>query len=277
MARRAVAAVLILVSLALLTVYLRESDEGGLHAAQRVGLAVLAPFEVAGERIARPFQDAYGYVSDLVSNKESTDRLEARIEQLQEELRQAQAASAENERLRELLAFVDGPRFPANFEPVTTRVIAQPSNAYNQRVLVAAGSDEGVKVGAPVMTGDGLVGVVTKVTSGYAQVTLLTDPSMFVSAQDADTEARGDVRASPSAGAGLILDRVDKELIVEPGDTIITSGWSSGKIASLYPFGIPIGEVTSVGRQDIELYMRIQLEPFVDFDSLSEVVVLVAR
>jgi rod shape-determining protein MreC len=277
MARRAVAAVLILVSLALLTVYLRESDEGGLHAAQRVGLAILAPFEVAGERIARPFQDAYGYVSDLVSEKESTDRLEARIGQLQEELRQAQAASSENERLRELLAFVDGPRFPANFDPVTTRVIAQPSNAYNQRVLVAAGSDEGVKVGAPVMTGDGLVGVVTKVTSGYAQVTLLTDPSMFVSAQDADTEARGDVRASASAGAGLILDRVDKELVVEPGDTVITSGWSSGEIASLYPFGIPIGEVTSVGRQDIELYMRIQVEPFVDFDSLSEVVVLVAR
>jgi rod shape-determining protein MreC len=277
MARRAVAAVLILVSLALLTVYLRESDEGGLHAAQRVGLAILAPFEVAGERIARPFQDAYGYVSDLVSEKDSTDRLEARIQQLQEELRQAQAASSENERLRELLAFVDGPRFPANFDPVTTRVIAQPSNAYNQRVLVAAGSDEGVKVGAPVMTGDGLVGVVTKVTGGYAQVTLLTDPSMFVSAQDADTEARGDVRASASAGAGLILDRVDKELVVEPGDTVITSGWSSGKIASLYPFGIPIGEVTSVGRQDIELYMRIQVEPFVDFDSLSEVVVLVAR
>jgi rod shape-determining protein MreC len=156
-------------------------------------------------------------------------------------------------------------------------VIAQPSNAYNQRVLVAAGSDEGVKVGAPVVTGDGLVGVVTKVTSGYAQVTLLTDPSMFVSAQDADTEARGDVRTSAAAGAGLILDRVDKELVVEPGDTVITSGWSSGKIASLYPFGIPIGEVTSVGRQDIELYMRIQVEPFVDFDSLSEVVVLVAR
>jgi rod shape-determining protein MreC len=277
MARRAVAAVLILVSLALLTVYLRESDEGGLHAAQRVGLAILAPFEVAGERIARPFQDAYGYVSDLVSEKESTDRLEARIEQLQEELRQAQAASSENQRLRELLAFVDGPRFPANFDPVTTRVIAQPSNAYNQRVLVAAGSAEGVKAGAPVVTGDGLVGVVTKVTSGYAQVTLLTDPSMFVSAQDADTEARGDVRASASAGAGLILDRVDKELVVEPGDTVITSGWSSGKIASLYPFGIPIGEVTSVGRQDIELYMRIQVEPFVDFDSLSEVVVLVSR
>ena len=230
-----------------------------------------------GERVARPFQDAYGYVADLVSEKETTDRLEARIEQLQEELRQAQAATAENERLRELLAFVDGPRFPANFEPVSARVIAQPSNPYNQRVLVAAGSSEGVTEGAPVVTDEGLVGVVTMVTSGYAQVTLLSDPSMFVSAQDAETEARGDVRASQSAGAGLILDRVDKELVVEPGDTIVTSGWSSGEISSRYPFGIPIGEVTSVGRQDIELYMRIQVEPFVDFDSLSEVVILVAR
>ena len=176
MARRAVAAALILVSLGLITVYLRESDEGGLHAAQEVGLAILAPLEEAGERVARPFQDAYGYVADLVSEKETTDRLEARIEQLQEELRQAQAATAENERLRELLAFVDGPRFPANFEPVSARVIAQPSNPYNQRVLVAAGSSEGVTEGAPVVTDEGLVGVVTMVTSGYAQVTLRVGP-----------------------------------------------------------------------------------------------------
>ena len=140
---------------------------------RRLGLAILAPLEEAGERVARPFQDAYGYVADLVSEKETTDRLEARIEQLQEELRQAQAATAENERLRELLAFVDGPRFPANFEPVSARVIAQPSNPYNQRVLVAAGSSEGVTEGAPVVTDEGLVGVVTMVTSGYAQVTLL--------------------------------------------------------------------------------------------------------
>ena len=57
----------------------------------------------------------------------------------------------------------------------------------------------------------------------------------------------------------------------------MTSGWSSGDLSSRYPFGIPIGHVTSVGQQDIDLYKRIQVEPFVDFDSLSEVVILVAR
>ena len=277
MARRAVAAALILVSLGLITVYLRESDEGGLHAAQEAGLAILAPLEEAGERIARPFQDAYGYVADLVSEKETTDRLEARIEQLQEELRQAQAATAENERLRELLAFVDGPRFPANFEPVSTRVIAQPSNPYNQRVLVAAGSSEGVTEGAPVVTDEGLVGVVTMVTSGYAQVTLAVGPvDVRVGAGRRDGGARRRPRfaerrrrADPGPGRQGARGRA--------GQHDRHSGWSSGEISSRYPFGIPIGEVTSVGRQDIELYMRIQVEPFVDFDSLSEVVILVAR
>ena len=76
MARRLAAAGLVLLSLVLLTVYLRESEDGGLHAAQRIGLAILAPFQVAGERIARPFQDAYGYVSDLVDAKAERDEFE---------------------------------------------------------------------------------------------------------------------------------------------------------------------------------------------------------
>ena len=41
--------------------------------------------------------------------------------------------------------------------------------------------------------------------------------------------------------------------------------------------GIAIGTVTSVGQQDIDLYKRIQVDPFVHFDSLSEVIVLVRR
>jgi rod shape-determining protein MreC len=281
MARRVVAAVLILVSLALLTIYLREDDEGGLHAAQRLGLAVLSPFEVAGERIARPFQDAYGYVSDLVGTKQDTDVFEARIASLEEQLRQYQNAAEENERLRGLLDYVDGARFPDDYRPVVGRVIAQPANAYNQTIVVAAGSDKGITPGSPVVTDEGLVGLVSKVTGGEAQVTLLTDESAAVSAvvvspQASDTPARGIIEPSPSA-AGLVLDRVDKALVVNVGDTVVSSGWTLGDLSSRYPYNIPIGTVTSVGRQDIDLYARVQVEPFVDFDSLAEVVILVKR
>jgi rod shape-determining protein MreC len=275
MARRFAVAVLVVVSLVLITVYLRESDEGALHEAQRIGLSVLAPFQAAGERVARPFQDAYSYVSDLVDAKAEKDALERRLQELSQDVIRYQTAAQENERLRELLSFVEGPRFPDDYRGIQTRIVAQPGGPYNQEILVAAGSADGVVRDAPVVTPDGLVGIVTAVSPSTAKVTLLTDQSVAVSAIDLVSGSRGVVKPAQSAGSGLVLDRVGKEQVVEEGDTIITAGWQTGDLASLYPWGIAIGKVTSVGQQDIDLYKRVQVTPFVDFDSLSEVIVLV--
>ncbi len=277
MARRLVAAALVVVSLVLLTVYLRESDEGALHGAQRIGQAALHPLQVAGERVARPFQDAYEWASDLVGVKSERDRLEAQVQALQQQVVELQTAAQENDRLRELLGYVSGPRLPDDYVPVTTRVLAQPANPYDQTILLAAGSGDGVTLDAPVVTQDGLVGRVTAVSPGAAQVTLLTDESINVSALDVETRAPGVLRRAPGAGSALVLDRVEKELVVEEGDVIVTAGWREGDLESLYPAGIPIGTVTSVGIQDIDLYQRVQVAPFVSFDSLAEVVVLVPR
>lgn len=274
-ARRLVAVGLVVASLILLTVYLRESDDGALHGAQRLGQAAIHPFVVAGERVARPFQDAYGWFADLVDVKGERDALQAKVQQLQQRVVENENAVQENERLRRLLGFVDGPRL-ADYDRIATRVVAQPSGPFDQTILVAAGSDDGVKVDAPVVTPDGLVGRVTKVAADASQVTLLTDVSLKVSAEDAETQAKGILQRSPSSD-GLILDRVDKQVVVHVGDQVITSGWEVGELKSLYPKNIPIGTVTSVGLQDIDLFQRIQVEPFVDFDALSEVVVLVQR
>jgi rod shape-determining protein MreC len=70
---------------------------------------------------------------------------------------------------------------------------------------------------------------------------------------------------------------VTKDKVVDRGDTIITAGWKSGKLASLYPRGIPIGVVTSVGELDTDIYKQIQVDPFVDFSSLDSVLVLVSK
>ena len=258
----------------MLTVYLRESDDGALHGAQRLGLAVLTPFQVAGERIARPFQDAYGYVSDLTDAKAEKDALAAQVQALRDQVILYQTAAQDNQTLRETLAFIDGPRFPQDFTPVTTRVIAQPASAYDQQILVAAGSSDGVAEDDPVVTSDGLVGKVTKVSSNASQVTLLTDQSMAVSAIDLTTAARGVAKPASSSDGGLVLDRVDKAERVEVDDMVVTSGWREGDLSSLYPRGIVVGRVTEVGQQDIDLFKRIQIAPAVDFDSLSEVVIL---
>jgi rod shape-determining protein MreC len=245
---RLVAAVLVLVSLGLITVYFRESEDGTLHEAQRIGLSVAMPFEVAGERIARPFRDAWGWASDLIGAKEENEKLRKEIEALRQRLIQNETAAGESERLRALLKFVDGPNFPAGFSGVATRVVGRPPSAYNQEVLIAAGSSNGIQRNDPVVTQDGLVGLVTDVTSNGAKVTLLTDQSSAVSAVVLESGAAGLVRHGPSDASALILDRVSKDELVEEGDLVITAGWRSGKLESLYPRGIPIGTVKSVGQ-----------------------------
>ena len=272
-----VAAVLVLFSLALITVYFRESEEGTLHSAQRIGLSVAMPFEVAGERIARPFRDAWGWTSDLVGAKQENEKLRKQLEALRQRVIQEQTAVSENDRLRDLLSFVDGPSFPAGFTGVSTRVVGRPPSAYNQQVLIAAGSSAGVRRNDPVVTEDGLVGLVTNVTSNGAKVTLLTDQSSAVSAIVLESGSAGLVRHGPSDSSALVLDRVGKDEFVEEGNLVITAGWRSGKLESLYPRGIPVGMVKSVGQQDVDLYKRIQVAPLVNFDALAEVIVLMPK
>lgn len=273
---RLVAAVLVLVSLGLITVYFRESSDGPLHAAQRIGVSVLMPFEVAGERVARPFRDGWAYVSDLFDAKSENDELRAELEEARDRLIAEQIAARENERLRELLGYIGGPSFPADFEPIAARVVGRPPTPYQQEVIIAAGSDAGVRKDAPVVTGDGLVGLVTEVTSNSAKVTLLTDQQSAVSSVVLESNAAGIVRHGTSAST-LILDRVGKDQLVEEGNLIVTAGWRSQRLESLYPPGIPIGKVKSVGQQDVDLFKRIQIAPLVDFDSLAAVIVLRAK
>lgn len=268
---------LVLIALALVTIYLREAEGGPLHAIQRGGSAALHPFQIAGERIARPFRDAYTYVSDLVDARSEAEALRKQVEELQRGRIESQGAAEEVARLRRLLDYKGSEDFPNGYEGVTARVIQVPSSPFEQEIVVAAGSGDGVQVDAPVITPDGLVGKVVKVGPDLSRVALLTDQQMGVTAQVLETQSRGIVRAAPSSGSGLVLDRVAKEEIVSAGDTVVTAGWREGELASLYPFGIVIGTITGVGLQDIDLYYRITIRPAVDFGSLTDVIVLKRR
>ena len=275
--RRVVAASLVLLSIVLITVYFREPSSGTLHHAQSAGATVLRPFEVAAERIARPFRDAYSYVTGLVHAKSENSRLRAENDRLRQLLIQNETAAQENDQLRRLLAYKGSPSFPKDYRPVATQLIVAAPSEFEQEVVVAAGSANGIREEDPVVTEDGLVGIVTMVARHAARVTLLTDETSNVSAVDLRTRARGIVRHGPSGGSTLILDRVTKDQVVREGDPIITSGWRSGNLSSLYPKGIPVGRVTHFGQLDTDLFKQIQIQPYVDFSSLSSVVVLVSR
>ena len=273
--RRIVVGALALLSLALITGYFRESEDGPLHEVQSIAASAMHPFEVGAERVARPFRDAYGWLSDLFNAREENERLKEQIERLTNQAIQNATAASEVDRLRALLDYRRSLEFPVDYDAIGATVIVDPPNRFEQHVVVSVGSSDGVRMNAPVLNDEGLVGRVTKVTRDQSRVTLLTDKESAVSAYDVQTEAYGVIRHG--SGNALVLDRVPKEDRVERENVVVTSGRRFGLLPSIYPRNIPIGMVTSVNNTDIDVNQQIQVDPFVDFSSLDSVLVLIRK
>ena len=272
--RRIVVGALVLLSLVLITVSFRST---ALDPVQGFGASVHRPFEVAAERVSRPFRDAIGWTRGLVHAKSENERLKRENEDLRRQLVINESALQENVDLRNALEYKSAPTLK-DFRLVAAQVLSSPWSRFDQQIVIAAGSADGIAKDDVVVKREGLVGQVTKVFANIARVTLITDE---------DSAVRATVLTQPNAvgilrhGSGtdtLILDRVSKVPNVRLHDVILTAGSpGKGQLPSLYPRGIEIGEVTSVSQSDTDFFKQIQVEPYVDFSSLQSVLVLVPK
>jgi len=266
--RRLVAAILVLLSLALLTLYFREADNGFVHRVQDGALQVVTPLQEGSARAIEPFRDGWNWVADLFDAKSENERLKKEVETLQAAVADELTTQAENDELRALLDLQRGKIFPEGVAFVPARVIARSTTAWYSTVTIDAGRDRGVEVFDAVVNGQGLVGRVESVTANASQVQLLTDQQSYVDAIVFPGQAEG-LLAGGVTGS-VTLQYVDKSETVKPGQFVVTSG----RQGSIFVRGIPIGRVESVGTQEVELYQSITVRPAVDFRKLNVVMVV---
>jgi rod shape-determining protein MreC len=271
--RRAVLGLLVALSLILLTAYFGESAGGGLHALQRGVLQVLAPIQEGANRALKPFRDLAGWFGDTLHARSQRDKLRKQVRSLRAQAIGGQSAVRENVDLKNMLG-LDKSANLTSLRPVTARVIGRSPTVWYQTLNVDRGSSSGVRVDQPVVDGDGLVGKVTSVTGSVAQVTLITDHTSGVSAKVADTGVNGIVQPAVGNPNDLLLDFVSSKNRVVKGEAIVTAGSSSNKLESVFPPGIPIGSVTTVDSQEVNLYQRVHVTPYADLRKLDFVQIL---
>ena len=268
---------LVLLSLALLTISFRESSGGPLHRFQGYGSAATRPFQVVADRVARPFEDAYGWIRGVLRAKDENKKLKGELESLRQQRAKQKNAQAEATRLESILRYEHSSRFPQDYRKVNVEVITPATGAFERTVVIAAGQNRDIRLNDPVVVGDGLVGRISQVGPTTSKVTLVTDPSFAASARDLRTGAEGIV-LHPATGSDVLkLDGVQKGQDVKVDDSIITSGWRREDLSSLYPAGISIGRITSFSQTDVNPIKLIQVEPSVDFSSLEAVIVLIQK
>jgi rod shape-determining protein MreC len=271
--RRAVLLLLVVLSLILLTAYFGEAPSGRLHSVQRGFLTVVSPIQNGANKAVKPVRELFGWIGDTVHAKSQRDQLLKQVDKLRRELI---ANEAEKRSYHELLSLyhLDGGLNVSDYHPVTATVVAKSPNIWYATVTIDRGESAGVRVNDPVINGEGLVGKVAQVASDGAQVSLITDSSMGVSARIGATDAVGIVQPKVGEPEDLLLQYLPATASANPGEYVVTSGTVSSPDDSLYPPGIPIGQVTSVNEESA--YKSVNVRPLANLHNVDVVQVLTA-
>lgn len=186
-------------------------------------------------------------------------QLKQKIDELAFENARLLAAKQENAALRRALTFDEDSK--VGLIPVEVKV-SDPTG-FTKTILISKGDSANVKLNNAVIAAPGLlVGRVTRVFGNTAEVTLITDPSMLVNAEVADSGARGIVKGEH--GLSLTFDLVTQNELIKAQDRVITSGLSED-----FPRGLYIGEIAGIRSSQSELFQKAYIIPAADLRNLK--------
>jgi rod shape-determining protein MreC len=275
--RRAALAIFVVLSLGMLTAYFGESGGGVFHTFQRGAQEAFAPLETGASRALKPIRDLFGWFGDTIDAKGENEQLRGEVERLRRQLGVAETARHDVRELRSLVGLTESDGYPQGTDPVGARVIVRSPTIWYSTLKIDKGSGDGIRRDQPVVAAGGLVGKVSDVTGGTAEVTLITDSSSAVSAQVMPNGATGIVHPIVGDPDDLLLDYITKGRRVTEGTTVVTSGFSSDGFQSIFPRGIAIGRVTKVDPQEAEQFQRVHVRPLADIRGIDYVEVLTER
>ena len=199
----------------------------------------------------------------------SCEQLRAQNAQLEKQLVGYNTMKSENESLSSMLNFKNS---NTNYNYVGCNVIGASGSGYLDRIVIDRGSNDGIAKNMVAVTGDGLVGQVTFVSSNYSIVQTLSNENLAVAAMDENTnEDNGVIEGEQDATGSAIakLDYMPINSAIKPGDVILTSG-----LGGLYPKGIRIGTVLSVAVDQAKVMKTALVKPYVELDTLQLYIVV---
>lgn len=252
--------VLIAVNIILLSVSNRYYQAYGPG---RIAISLMAPFQEAVSRSIRFVKDIWVHYFFLVETAKENDKYREALSYAVEKDNLHKELKLSNIRLRNLLEFR---RSIAN-KVIAAEVIGKDSSPWFNTIMIDKGKDDGVKKGAAVVIPEGIVGQVAEVSTNYSKVLLIIDHNSAVDALVQRTRARGIIKGSSSDRC--LFKYVLRKKSVMVGDTVVSSG-----LDGVFLKGLPVGRVSDVIRPDSGIFQEVSVTPYVDFERLEEVLVI---
>lgn len=256
-----IASILIITSIIILSLNLRQSGETSLL--RKLVLEAATPLESIVNSSTECVSNIWKRYIFLVGLEEENRRLRKKVDSLTKEVNYYQEIHIEGMRLKKLLALKGKVDYPT----VAARVIGRSRSSVFKTILINIGTTDGVKLEFPVLIDEGVIGRIIETSWNASRVLLLIDYNSNVDALIQGSRAQGVLQGRGSEGC--ILKYVHRLEEVQAGDKIISSG-----LAGVFPKGVLLGTVTRVKKKKFGLFQEIEVTPAVDFSKLEEVLVI---
>jgi len=241
---------------------------GALSEARGVLLTIFAPVQ---RLIVSVFQDVVGvwdrYIY-LVGVEEENEELRSSLDKISSKYENLKILYVEtekkNQRLEDILDFTH----ETSFDLIPARVVGRDPQPYSNSIIVDKGTVSGVSVDMPVISTDGVVGIVVSVSDRSSRIMLLNDKNCRVDVIVQDDRARGILEGAADGSVGMSY--VDRQAEVTEGDIIVTSG-----MGGIFPKGLLVGEVATVTVPPYGLFQEIVIETRAKLSALEEVLIII--
>lgn len=157
-----------------------------------------------------------------------------------------------------------------HYDFIVARVVNNSVTHPRNYITVNKGSDDGVKPEMGVIDQNGVVGIVNVVSPNYARVISLLNPHFRLSCKIKGNESFGSLVWDGKDPRILLLEELPRHTKYNPGDTVITSGYSA-----VFPEGIPVGIVVGDNALHNENFFTLRVRMLSDFSKLNNVQVVV--
>lgn len=211
------------------------------------------------------FATVTSVVSDVVnvkSLKKENEQLRETNAKLMLQLSKLREAAIINEELKGLVALKDTSGYPL----IPASVVSKSLSRVQGTITLNVGKTDSVKVGMPVLTDKGLVGIIYSVSGNYSIARTLQNVDLKITVKDERTRENGLMKWN---GENLVIINVPKTYQIKKGDRIVTS-----ELSSLVPFPIPVGVAAGSNNVETGIFNEIKVIPFVDFSKVENVFVI---
>jgi len=261
---RFVLIVIVIVCIALITLYVRESDSGPIHKIQNFFVDAVSPIASLLGKIFKPIKDGFVNLWHLPTLSREKMELEKEVADLRRQSLERKELEEEVTDLKNLLNWSQ----QSEYETVGANIVGQSPDNWQRLMIIDRGSSSGVKKYMSVVTEEGLVGRVISVGSNSSIVQLLTDSRSAIGGRCVESRETGILEGCNSETVRFVP--MNEEAVIKVGDTIETSG-----LGGTCPAGIAVGKVVKVKPRPRGLPRLIEVKPFVKISRLDRVLVII--